>query len=146
MDYSPLGSSAHRILQARILEWLSFPSPGDLPNPGIKPALPASPAWQVDSLPLSHLGSPNTYSVQFSSVTQSCLTLCNPMNCSVPGLPVHLHLLECTQTHVHQVGDAFQLSHPPSSSSPPAPTPPSIRVSSNESTLLEVAKLLEFQL
>ena len=50
--------------------------------------------------------------VQFSSVTQSCPTLCNPMNCSTPGLPVHHQLPESTQTHVHRVGDAIQPSHP----------------------------------
>ena len=59
-------------------------------------------------------------SVQFSSVAQSCLTLCNSMNCSMPGLPVHPQLLEFTQTHVHWVGDATQPSHPLSSPSPPA--------------------------
>ena len=74
-------------------------------------------------------------SVQFSSVAQSCSTLCNPMNCSTPGLPVHHQLLKFTQTHVHRVGDAIQPSHPLSSPSPPAPIPPSIRVFSNESTL-----------
>ena len=57
----------------------------------------------------------------FSSVAQSCLTLCNPMNCSTPGLPVHHQLPEFTQTHVHWVGDAIQPSHPLSSPSPPAP-------------------------
>ena len=62
-------------------------------------------------------------SVQFSSVAQSCLTLCNPMNCSTPGLPVHHQLLEFTQTHVHRVSDAIQPSHPLSSPSPPAPNP-----------------------
>ena len=61
--------------------------------------------------------------VQFSSVAQSCLTLCNPMNCSMPGLPVHYQLPEFTQTHVHQVGDAIQSSHPLSSPSPPASNP-----------------------
>ena len=61
--------------------------------------------------------------VQFSSVTQSCLTLCDPMNCSMPGLPVHHQLLEFTQTHVHRVGDAIQPSHPLSSPFPPAPNP-----------------------
>ena len=61
--------------------------------------------------------------LQFSSVAQSCLTLCEPMNCSVPGLLVHHQLLEFTQTHVHRVGDAIQPSHPLSSPSPPAPNP-----------------------
>ena len=60
-------------------------------------------------------------SVQFSSVTQSCLTLCDLMNCSMPGLPVHHQLPEFTQTHVHWVSDAIQPSHPLSSPSPPAP-------------------------
>ena len=59
-------------------------------------------------------------SVQFSSVAQSCLTLCDPLDCSTPGFPVHHHLLEPTQTHVHCVGDAIQPSHPLSFLSPPA--------------------------
>ena len=62
-------------------------------------------------------------SVQFRLVAQSCLTLCDPMNCSMPGLPVHHKLPEFPQTHVHQVGDAIQLSHPVSSPSPPALDP-----------------------
>ena len=62
-------------------------------------------------------------SVQFSSVAQSCPTLCHPMNHSTPGLPVHHQLPEFTQTHVHRVGDAIQPSHPLSSPSPPAPNP-----------------------
>ena len=69
-------------------------------------------------------------SVQFSSVVQLCPTLCDPMNCSTPGLPVHHQLLEFTQTHVHQVSDAIKPSHPLSSPSPPVPNP-----SQNESTL-----------
>ena len=73
------------------------------------------------------------YSV--SSVPQSCQTLCNPVNCSTPGLPVHHQHPEFTQTHVHRISDAIQPSHPLSSPSPPAPIPPSIRVFSNESTL-----------
>ena len=60
---------------------------------------------------------------QFSSVAQSYPTLCNPMNRSTPGLPVHHHLPEFTQTHVHRVSDAIQPSHPLSFPSPPAPTP-----------------------
>ena len=74
-------------------------------------------------------------SVQFSSVAQSCLTLCDPMNCSTPGLPVHHHLPEFTQTHVRRVRDAIQPSHPLSSPSPLPPIPPSITVFSSESTL-----------
>ena len=61
--------------------------------------------------------------IQFSSVAQSCLTLCDPVNHSTPGLPVHHQLPEFTQTHVHQVSDAIQPSHPLSSPSPPAPNP-----------------------
>ena len=57
------------------------------------------------------------------SITQSYLTLCNPMDCSTPGLSVHHHLPEFTQTHVHRVRDAIQPSHPRSIPSPPAPNP-----------------------
>ena len=59
--------------------------------------------------------------IEFSSVTQLCPTLCDPINRSTTGLPVHHHLPEFTQTHVHRVGDAIQPSHPLSSSFPPAP-------------------------
>ena len=74
-------------------------------------------------------------SVQFSSVAQSCLTLCDPMNCSTPGLPVHYQLPEFTQTHVHWVSDAIQplILCRPLFLLPPIP--PSVRVFSNESTL-----------
>jgi len=58
--------------------------------------------------------------IKFSSVTQSCPTLCDPMDYSTPGFPVHHQLLELTQTHVHRVGDAIQPSHPLLSPSPPA--------------------------
>ena len=74
--------------------------------------------------------------VQFSSVAQSCPTLCDPMSHSTPGLPVHHQLLEFTQTHVHRVSDAIQPSHPLLSPYLLPPIPPSIRVFSNESTLL----------
>ena len=86
-------------------------------------------------------------SVQFSSVSQSCPTLCNPMNRSMPGLPVHHQLPEFTQTHVHRVNDAIQPSYPQSSPSPPAPNP-----SQNQglfewvNSSHEVAKVVEFQL
>ena len=85
--------------------------------------------------------------IQFSSVTQSCLTLCDPMNCSTPGLPVHHQLLEFTQTHVHRVGDAIQPSHPPSSPSPPAPNPSQHQgLFQSVNSSHKVAKVLEFQL
>ena len=74
-------------------------------------------------------------SVQFSSVTPSCPTLCDPMNCSTPGLPVHHQLLESTETHVHWVADAIQPSHPLSSPFTPSSIFPSIKVFSNESAL-----------
>ena len=76
--------------------------------------------------------------VQFSSVAHSCLTLCDPMDFSMSGFPVHYQLLELTQTHVHWVGDAIQPSHPLSSLSPP--TFPSIRGFSNE-PVLHIKKL-----
>ena len=84
---------------------------------------------------------------QFSSVAQSCPTLCDPMNRSMPGLPVHHQLPEFTQTHVHRVSDAIQPSHPLSSPSPPASNPSqhqSLFQWVNSSP--EVAKVLEFQL
>ena len=86
-------------------------------------------------------------SVQFSSVAQSCPTLCDPMNRSTPGLPVHHHLPEFTQTHVSRVGDAIQPSHPLSS-----PSPPAFHLSQHQglfkwvSSSHQVAKVLEFQL
>ena len=87
------------------------------------------------------------YTLQFSSVAQSCPTLCNPMNRSTPGLPVHHQLLEFTQTHVHWVRDAIQPSRPRSSPSPPVPSPSQHQslfqwVNSSH----EVAKVLEVQL
>ena len=152
-----------------------FPSPGDLPNPGIEPR---SPPLQADSMPAEPQGKPkNTrigslsflqrtfltqesnqgllhcrqvlyqLSYQFSSVTQSCLTLCNPMDCSTPGPPVHRQLLKFTQTHVLWVGDAIQPPHPLSS-----PSPPAFNLSRHQglfkwiSSSHEVAKVLEFQL
>ena len=83
---------------------------------------------------------------QFSSVAESCPTLCDPMNCSMPGLPVHHQLPESTQTHVHEVGDAIQPSHPLSSPSP------AFNLSQHQglfqwvSSLHQVAKVLELQL
>ena len=84
---------------------------------------------------------------KFTSVAQSCPTLCNPMECSMPGLPVHHQLLELTQTHVHWVGDAIQPSHPL-----PSPSPPAFNLSQHQglfkwvSSSHQVVKVLEFQL
>ena len=105
MDCRLQGSSIHEIFQARVLEWVAI-------------SLSSGDGVQVLSA-----------SVQFSSVAQSCPTLCDPMNRSTPGLPVHHQLPEFTQTHIHRVSDAIQPSHPL------PPIPPSIRVFSNESTL-----------
>ena len=84
--------------------------------------------------------------ITFNSVTQSCLTLCDPMDSSTPGFPVHHQLLELAQTHVHWVGDAIQPSHPLSSPSPPFSSVfANIRAFSSESVLpSQVAKVLEF--
>ena len=85
--------------------------------------------------------------LQFSSVAQACLTLCDPMNHRTPGLPVHHQLPQSTKTHVHWVGDAIQPSHPLSS-----PAPPALNLSQHQglfkwvSSLHQVAKVLEFQL
>ena len=92
-------------------------------------------------LPLKTLGD------MLSSVAQSCLILCDPMNCSTPGLPVHHQFPESTQTHVHWGGDAIQPSHPLS-----APSPPALNLSQHQglykwvSSSHQVAKILEFQL
>ena len=89
-----------------------------------------------------------THSVQFSSVTQSCLTLCEPMNhSSTPGVPVRHQLPEFSQTHVHRIGDVIQPSHPLSCPSPPAPNPSQHQgLFQCINSLHEVARVLEFQL
>ena len=99
-------------------------TPMDLCTTGLVSPLPAQ------SISTTHWASKSLFppacclfsSVHFSQ-SQSCPTLCNPMNCSTPGFPVHHHLPEFTQTHVHRVSDAIQPSHPLLSPSPPAPNP-----------------------
>ena len=138
IDYSPPGSSVQGILQARVLEWIAtlFSGRSSWPRDQTHVSYISCIGRQV-LYHQHHLGSRLLcVSVQFSSVTQSCPTLCDIMNLNTPGLPVHHQLPEFTQTHVHRVGGAIQPSHPLSSLSPPAPIPPSIRVFSNESTLL----------
>ena len=102
---------------------------------------------QISISILFHSANSVIISVQFSSVTQSCLTLCDPMNRSTPGLPVHHQLPESTQTHVHQVGDAIQPSQITLS-----PSPPALNLSQHQglfkwvSSLHQVAKVFQFQL
>ena len=96
---------------------LPFPTPRDHPDPGIEPVYLRYPAFAGRFFTTSTTWES---SYMFSSVTQSCPTLCDPMNHSTPGLPVHHQLPESTQTHVHQVNDAIQPSHPLLSPSPPA--------------------------
>ena len=117
MDCSLPGCSIHRIFQARVLEChcllrttVTYTCKNYL---GLRTSLVVQ--WLGIYFP--HL------SVQFSSVAESCPNLCDSMNHSTPGLPVHHQLPEFTQTHVHQVRDAIQPSHPLSSPSPPAPNP-----------------------
>ena len=104
-----------------------------VPWPGTKSGPPALGVWN-----LSHW---------FSSVTQSCPTLCNPMDCSMPGFPVHHQLPEFAQTHVHWVNNAIQPSHPLSS-----PSPPAFNLSQHQGLFQwvgsshQVAKVLKFQL
>ena len=176
MDWSPPGSLSLGFPRQEYWSGLSCPPPGDLPDPYLlhlplsagrffttvppgKPkgdAVTASGNKQSFSFP-SHLptiiapknSNPLSLSssAQFSSAAQLCPTLCDPMNCSMPGLPVHHQLPEFTQTHVHRVGDAIQPSHPLSSPSPSAPNPSQHQslfqwVNSSH----EEAKVLEFQL
>ena len=127
MSCSPPGSSIHGVLQARILEWIAIPF-------SRRSSQPRDWTW------VSCIGGRfftiwatrggcyivgpcylfTFYISQFSSVAQLCPTLCDPMDCSTPGLPVHHQLPEFTQAHVHWVADAIQPSHPLSSPSPPA--------------------------
>ena len=131
---------------------LPFPSSRDLPDPGIKTVYLKSPACMYICIQYMYIVTSGNHihthiyihiyvyiytyictcictriyihtSDQIRSLTHSCLTLCDPMNRSTPGLPVHHQLLEFTETHVHRVSDAIQPSHPLSSPSPPAPNP-----------------------
>ena len=106
--------------------------------------------WDLSRLLMLNLYFLNLFSSfthpQFSSVAQLCPTLCNPMDCSTPGFPVHYQLLELAQTHVHWVGDAVQPSHPLLS-----PSPPAFNLSQHQglfqwvSSSHQVAKVLELQ-
>ena len=101
-DYSPPGSSVHGILLARMLEWLAVPFSRGSSHPRDQ-----TKDFCIAGRFFTNWVTREACSVQFSSVTQSCPTLCDCMNYSTPDLPVHHQLLEFTQTHVHQVGDAI---------------------------------------
>ena len=142
--------SVHRIFQERILEWVAIPC-----SKGSNPCPLCLPHWQAGSLPIGPSGKPATsyymaiikwfFCIRISSVTQSCPTPCDSMDCSMPGFPVSLP--EFTQTHIHRVSDAIQPSHPLSS-----PSPPTFNLSQHQglfqwvSSSHQVAKVLEFQL
>ena len=123
---------------------LPFPTPGNLPNPGTESESLLSPTLAGRFFTFVPPGKP---SYRISSVAQSCPALCDPMHSSMPGFPVHHQLLELAQTHVHQVSDTIQPSHPLSS-----PSPPAFNLSQHQglfqwvSSLLQVAKVLELQL
>ena len=145
MECSLRGFSIHGIFQVRVPERVAI-------------SFSRGSSWPRDQTHVSHIAGRSftfwaiiftflLYSVQFSSVAQSCPTLCDPMNHSTPGLPVHHQLLEFTQTHGHRVSDAIQPSHPLSSLSPPAPNPSQHQsLSQWVNSSHEVAKVLEFQL
>ena len=143
MDYSLPGSSVHGIFQGRILSELPFPSPRDLPDPEMEPTSLVSSALAGRFFTIV----PPRISIQFRWVAQSGPTLCDPMDCSMPGLFVHHQILEFTQTDVHWVSEAIQPSYPLSSSSPP-----SFNLSQHQglfklvSSSHQMAKVLEFQL
>ena len=146
VDCSLPRSFLHVILQARILEWVAI-------------SFSRGSSWPRDRTQVSHIAGRHfnlwatreapvlSPPLRFSSVSQCCLTLCDPMECSTPGLPVHHQLQEFIQTHAHWVKDAIQPSHPLLSHSPPA-----FSLSQHQglfkwvSSSHQVAKVLEFQL
>ena len=146
LDGSPPGFSVHGILKARRLRWVDISYSRDLPRAGIEPASAVLVGGFFSTVLAGKPCKPIS-SVQFISFPQSCLTLCNPMDLSTPGLPVYHQLPEPTQTHVHWVSDAIQPSHPLSS-----PSPPALNLSQHQglfnwvSSLHQVVKVLEFQL
>ena len=153
------GMATHSTVFSWRISWKE--EPGGLQSTGLKIVRHD---WAINNFTLSHMKGNNDILsdwsnlsenllqndnsiFQFSSVTQSCLTLYHPMNRSTPGLPIHHQLLESTQTHVHWVGDAIQPSHPLSS-----PSPPALNLSQHQalfqwvSSSHQVAKVSEFQL
>ena len=157
MDCSPPGPSVHGFPRQEYWSELPFPSPGDLANPGIDLHILNWQAflfhWVTKETPTliayssSTSGIHASQSIVLSSVTRSCLTLCNPMDCSIPGFPFPHQLPKFAQTHVHWVNDAIQPSHPL-----PSPPPPAFNLSQHQGLLKwvssshQVVRLLELQL
>ena len=116
MDYSLPGSSLPGILQARVLEWVAISFSRGSSQPRDRTLVSRIPGRRFNLWATREEWSPTQKSQgtkcsdQFSSVAQSCLTLCYLMDCSTPGFPVHHQLLELAQTHIHLVGDAIQPS------------------------------------
>ena len=128
------GSFVQGILQASRLEWIAFP-----PTRGSSQPRDWTRVFymQTDSLPLSQQRSSKVK----AKVSQLCPTLCDPKDCSTPGFPVHHLLMKIAQTHVCQVGDVIQPSHPLLS-----PSPPAFNLFQWVCSSHQVAKVLEFQL
>ena len=105
--YSPPGSSVHGILQTRILEWVAMPSSRGSSGPKDLTCISCVGRWILYHWATWEAHGP---SCCYCSAAKSCLTLCNPMNCSTPGFPVLHYLPEVFQTHVHWVSDAIQPS------------------------------------
>ena len=114
-----LGVQSLNLRTAWRRDWLPTPVflPGELHGQG---SLAGYSLWGCKELDMTEGLTLSHCNTQFSSVAQSCLTLCDPMDCTAPGFPIHHQLPELTQTHVHWVGDASQPSHPLSAPSPPA--------------------------
>ena len=125
---------------------LPFPPPGDLPDPKMELTSPVTPELAGGFFTTEPTGKPSLcFSQSVSSVTQSCPTLCDPMNCSTPGLPMTNSWSSLKL--INQVGDAIQPSHPLSSPSPPAPNSSQHQgLFQWVNSLHEVTKVLEFQL
>ena len=122
--FDPPGSSVHGILQARLLEWVAMPSS----RGSSQPRDPTHISY------VSYFGSWVLYPF-CCCFAQSCLTLCDPMDGSMPGFPVLHHLPQLVQTHVHWISDAIQTSHPLSSPSPHVFNPSQLQGFSNELAL-----------
>ena len=157
---NPMDYIVHGILQARILEWVAIPFSRGSSQPRDCTQVSRITGRFFTSWATRETHACNKWTSKYSSwtskgdgnssvssVAQSCPTLCDPMNRSTPGLPVHHQLPESTQTHVHWVSDTIQPSHPLS-----FPSPPALNLSQHQglfkwvSSSHQVAKVLEFQL